>query len=156
MKTIQRPQEFGPLINFRRLPVVRIDVTDRDDYGLRGAPVVIDNGFFRGTNHPDLIDARLRAYDDEETLVFHQRGCCLTNTFTYGDMEKCLMYANAPIIKPGEEFLIVLVDSQTNKFSLPILVKTEKHVRADCSTPLVLEPVEWKKVPLLAVKSKDA
>lgn len=118
--------------------------------------MVIDNGFFRGTNYPYLIDARLRAYDGKETLVFHRRGSCLTNTFTYGDMEKCLMYANAPIIKPGEEFLIVLVDSQTNKFSLPILVKAEERVRADCSTPLTLEPVEWKKVPLMAVKSKDA
>lgn len=103
MKTLETKQEIAIAINMHEMPVVRIDLADADEYGIKSQKVLIDNGKFRRLNPTDpdmpyLVRAEIRAFVDEKKFTFASYGCCLSNTFGYHDMEELLDYANAPII----------------------------------------------------------
>lgn len=44
MKTLTERTEIASAINFKQYPVVTIDVSKRDDYGIVGCPVCVDAG----------------------------------------------------------------------------------------------------------------
>lgn len=138
MKFLENRTEIAKAINFKKYPVIRIDVSKTDDYGIVGADVLIDNGAFR-TGEPYYVRATIRAYCDEGYLRFHSYGTCLKAEFTYFDMEKILSYANVPIIKAGQEILVCLVDSVKQLVYKPVVLKTGERVDPHCSTPLGLE-----------------
>lgn len=138
MKRLTDRSEIAQAINFKKYPVVTIDLAKTDDYGIAGTPVNIDNGTFR-SGEPYYIHSVMRAYNDEKVLTFHSGCVCLSNSFTYSDMEDLLTYANAPVIKPDQDILICLIDSAMRQAYAPMIVHTSKHVSPHCSTPLTLE-----------------
>lgn len=138
MKFLTDRTEIATAINFKRYPVVSIDRAKTDEYGIIGAPVCIDNGFFSdGT--PYFIDATLRAYKDDGRLKFTSHGFGIKSDFGYSDMVKMLKYANAPVVKPGQEILVCVIDSKEGLAWPPVLLKTGDRVAQFCTTPLTLE-----------------
>lgn len=88
MKTLETKQEIAIAINMHEMPVVRIDLADADEYGIKSQKVLIDNGKFRRLNPTDpdmpyLVRAEIRAFVDEKKFTFASYGCCLSNTFGY-------------------------------------------------------------------------
>lgn len=138
MKFLENRTEIAKAINFKKYPVIRIDVSETDDYGIVGTKVLIDNGTFR-TGEPYYVRATIRAYSDEGYLKFHSYGTCLKAEFTYLDMEKILSYANVPVIKAGQEILVCLVDSVKRVAYKPVVLKTGDRIGPHCASPLELE-----------------
>ena len=56
MKVLTERTEIASAINFKKYPVVTIDVSKRDDYGIVGCPVCVDAGLFR-TGEPQYVRA---------------------------------------------------------------------------------------------------
>ena len=137
MKRLTTKTEIAQAINFKKYPTITIDLAKRDDYGIAGTPVNIDNGTFPD-GEPYYIHAEIRAFNDEKTLTFTSGGSCLSSSFTYSDMEQILTYANAPVVKPDQEILICLIDSEKRQAYNPLVVRTSQRVNAHCSTPLTL------------------
>lgn len=99
MKTLETKQEIAIAINMHEMPVVRIDLADADEYGIKSQKVLIDNGKFRRLNPTDpdmpyLVRAEIRAFVDEKKFTFASYGCCLSNTFGYHDMEELAEFFN--------------------------------------------------------------
>lgn len=138
MKRLTERTEIAKAINFNKYPVIKIDVADRDEYGIKGTKVRIDNGTFR-TGEPYFIDAVIRAYNDENVLTVKSYGCMLTKEIGYNDYLKMVEYANAPIIKANQEIVIFLYNSFTKDVYAPAIIKTGNRIDAFCITPLELE-----------------
>lgn len=132
---------FASAVNFKKYPTVVIDTSERDEYGIVGAKVCIDNGFFRG-GEPYYIKAVLRSYDDAGILQFHARGCLLSNRWCYSDAIGVLQYANVPIIKANQDILVCLINSRHKTVFDPVVLRTGERVDPHCSTPLELERYE--------------
>lgn len=141
MKRLTERTEIASAINFRKYPVIKIDIAKRNEYGIEGTKVLIDNGTFR-SGEPYYIKATLTAYRDEKTLTFHAGATCLHASFTYSDMEEMLEYSNAPIVKADQDILICLINSETREAYAPVILHTGKEVSAFCTTPLTLEKFE--------------
>lgn len=138
MKRITDKSEIAAAINFKKHPVITIDLAKTDDYGIAGAPVNIDNGFFR-TGEPYFIHATLRAFNDEKTLTFNAGGAMLSSSFSYSDMEHILVYSNAPVVKPDQDILVCMIDSFKRQDYAPLVLHTGKYISPHCITPLDLE-----------------
>lgn len=141
MKTLETKQEIAIAINMHEMPVVRIDLADADEYGIKSQKVLIDNGKFRRLNPTDpdmpyLVRAEIRAFIDEKKFTFASYGCCLSNTFDYHDMEELLDYANAPIIKRDSDVVLAIVDSRRKVAYKPIILHTRNRVDPNCQVPL--------------------
>lgn len=141
MKKLTERTEIASAINFRHYPAIKIDLAEVDEYGIKGAKVVIDNGTF-GSGEPFLIHAKLRAYKDEKVLTFSQGAIVIKEGFCYTDMEELLEYANAPVVKADQDILICLINSERREAYAPILLRTGKRVNPYCTTPLELERYE--------------
>lgn len=143
MKMLETKQEIAIAINMHQMPVVRIDLADADEYGIKSQKVLIDNGKFRRLNPTDpdmpyLVRAEIRAFVDEKKFTFASYGCCLSNTFGYHDMEELLDYANAPIIKRDCDVVLAIVDSRRKVAYKPIILHTRNRVDPNCQVPLGL------------------
>lgn len=141
MKMFNTPQEIAVAINMHQMPVVRIDLADADEYGIKSQKVLIDNGKFRRLNPTDpdmpyLVRAEIRAFVDEKKFTFASYGCCLSNTFGYHDMEELLDYANAPIIKRDSDVVLAIVDSRRKIAYKPIILHTRNRIDPNCQIPL--------------------
>lgn len=141
MKKLTERTEIAKAINFNQYPVIKIDLADYDEYGIKGTKVRIDNGTFK-SGEPYFINATIRAYNDEKFLTTHQRSIGLTDRITYNDYMEMTEYATAPIIKANQEILIFLYDSDIGKIFQPTIIKTGEHIDAHCITPLSLERLE--------------
>ena len=145
MKRLTERTEIASAINFKKYPVVTIDVSKRDDYGIVGCPVCIDEGFFQ-SGEPYYVKARCRVYCDEQTLTFTSECVGLTADFGYHNIERMLEYANVPIIKPDAELLVVMIDSEKRIAYDLVVVRTAKRVNPHCSTPISLvEPLSFSR-----------
>lgn len=138
MKRLTERTEIAKAINFNKYPVIKIDLADFDDYGLKGTKVRIDNGTFK-SGEPYYINATIRAYNDDPYLSFHQYASGLSARVTYGDYMEMVEYANAPIVKPNQEILIFLYNSATKDVYAPAILQTGSHISPFCSTPLGIE-----------------
>lgn len=152
MKFLENRTEIAKAINFKRYPVIRIDLCETDEYGIVGSPVVIDNGTFR-TGEPYYIDATIRAFNDEKILKFKQHGTCLHNDFTYQDFEEMLKYANVPVVKADQDILICMIDSKRKLVYKPVILRTGNRIDPHCYDPLTLERFT---VPGMEVISKQS
>lgn len=141
MKKLTERTEIAKAINFGKYPVIKIDISDRDDYGIKGTKVRIDNGTF-SSGEKYFVNAEIRAYDDDKHLTTTAFGSSLKKTISYGDYIEMVEYANAPIIKPNQEIVIFLYNSITKDIYTPMIIKTGNRVDANCVTPLELEKVE--------------
>lgn len=138
---LKNRHSFASAVNFKKYPTVVIDTSERDEYGIVGAKVCIDNGFF-GEGEPYYIKATLRSYDDAGILQFHARGSFLSNRWCYSDAIGILQYANVPIIKANQDILVCLINSKSKTVSWPVVLRTGNRVDPYCSTPLELERYE--------------
>ena len=135
MKTLKDRREIANEINVKRTTAVRIDLADADEYGLKSQKVLIDNGTFNN-GHPYLVRSEIRAYCDEMKFTFKGFCTCLSNSFGYSDIEEMVEYANAPVIKPDSDVVLVIVDSKKRQAYAPCVLHTSKRVDPHCTTPL--------------------
>lgn len=141
MKQLKDRTEIAKAINFGKYPVLTIDLADRDEYGLVGCKVNIDNGTFR-TGERYVVRATLRVYRDEQTFTTSAGCVCLKASYGYSDLAEEIEYAQAPIIKADQDVVIVIMNSKTRTMYYPYLVHTGKRVSPDCTTPLDFEKVD--------------
>lgn len=125
-------------INFGEYPIITIDLADRDEYGLVGCKVRIDNGTFR-TGEPYFVRATIRVYSDEKVLTTSGAGTYLKAGYGYSDVKEMIEWANAPLIKPDQDVLLVIHDSKRGCVFNPYIVHTAKRVNPDSITPLAFE-----------------
>ena len=141
MKRLMERTEIATAINFGKYPVIRIDLANTDDYGIKGTKVRIDNGTFK-SGEPYFINAEIRAYNDEKYLTTSQGCSILSDRLTYSDYIEMTEYANAPVIKANQEIIIFLFNSVLKDVYHPVIIKTGNRVDPHCSTPLTLEKYE--------------
>ena len=141
MKLLKDRQELAMAINFGKYPVLKIDLADSDEYGLKGCQVRIDAGTFR-SGEPHFIEARLRVFRDEKRLCLTSGGTVLKNDFSYYDYVHMVDRAQAPLIHADEEVVIAVYDSRTKNAFAALLARTGKSVRKFCSDPLDFENVD--------------
>ena len=141
MKRLNKRTEIGKALNFGEYPVLKIDLNDRDEYGLKGCKVRVDCGTF-STGERYLEQAELRVFRDEKKFRVKAYGGCLSASYCYSDLVKDLEYASAPIIAPDQDIVIVIYDSKTRQAWAPYLVHTGPRVNKHCSTPIGIEPVD--------------
>lgn len=137
MKILKDKHELAMAMNFRKYPVLTIDLADSDDYGLKGCKVRIDAGTF-DDGLPYTIKATLRVYNDECKLTTSSACVCLCEGFTYDDYVEMAEYANAPLIKPEQEVVVAVYDSKKRIPYAAFITKTTK-VHRHCSTPIGFE-----------------
>ena len=135
MKLLKDKHEMAMAMNFGKYPVLKIDLADSDDYGLKGCKVRIDAGTFKD-GEPYTIKATLRVYRDECKLTTSSACVVLTNSFTYNDYEEMVEYAQAPLIKPDQEVVVAVYDSKKRIPYAAFITRTTKHVSRHCSTPI--------------------
>lgn len=133
MKRLQERKEIAKAINFGKYPVIKIDLADKDEYGIKGTKVNID---FGGEH---FVHAEIRAYNDTKYLTTSSYGSMLSASLSYQDYMKMVEYANAPIIKANQEIVIFLHDSSKKEVYPPAIISTGKKVDRFCATPLELE-----------------
>lgn len=137
MKMLTERTQIAMAMNFGKYPVVAIDVSKKDDYGLVGTKVRIKSKYRDGETH--YIRARIRAYSDEKVLTTSSHGIMITDSFTYSDYEEMIDYANAPVIEADQDIVIAFFDSVLRKGYPPVIIRTGKQIANFCSTPLGLE-----------------
>lgn len=133
MKKLTGRAEIAKAINFGKYPVIKIDLADRDEYGVKGTKVNIDFG------GEYFIRAEIRSYNDTKYLTTNQGSTTLKANLGYGDYIQMLEYANAPTIKADQEIVIVMINSEKKEVYAPVIIKTGKRIDKFCSTPLDLE-----------------
>lgn len=133
MKRLTERTEIAKAINFGKYPVIKIDLADRDEYGVKGTKVRIDFG------GEYFINAKIRSYIDEKYLTISQGATMLSASMSYRDFMEDLEYANAPIIKANQEIVIAMIDSKKEEIYEPVIIKTGEKINKFCSTPLTLE-----------------
>lgn len=135
MELIKEKQELAMAMNFGKYPVLKIDLADADDYGLKGCKVRIDAGNFP-SGEPWFIKAELRVYRDDCKLTTSAAPVGLSANFTHTDYFKMAEYATAPIIKPDQEVVVAIYDSKKAQAYAAVKVRTQKFVSRHCSTPI--------------------
>lgn len=141
MKLLKDRHEIAKAMNFGRHPVLKIDLADADEYGLKGCRVRIDAGTFR-SGEPHIVDAVLRVYRDEKKLATHCSGSMLTASFGYHDYVTMAENAMAPLIRPDQDVVIAVYNSNTQEALAALLVHTNARVNSQCTEPLGFEPVD--------------
>ena len=130
MKTLNNRQEITTAINFHKYPIVKIDLAEKDSYGVKGTKVNIDFG------KDYYLHATIRMYDDEPSKFYvKQNGSMVSATCGYSDYMEMVEFANAPIIKANQEILLIIVDS-SKKTMIPVVVNTSEKVYPHCQNPL--------------------
>ena len=133
MKKLTERTEIAQAMNFGKYPIIKIDLADKDEYGIKGTIVKIDTG--KGY----YLQATIRAYDDTKYLTTSCFGTMLVDNLSYEDYIEMADYANAPTIKADQEILIFTFNSVKKEVYAPTIIKTGKRVATMCSTPLQLE-----------------
>jgi hypothetical protein len=141
MKLLKDKHELAMAINFGKYPVLKIDLADSDDYGLKGCKIRIDAGTFKD-GMPFFIHATIRAYRDECKLTTSQGATCLSNSFTYSDYTDMVEFAQAPLIKADQDVVVAVYDSSKRMPHAAFIVHTGKTVSKFCSTPLTFEDAD--------------
>ena len=141
MKLLHDRKELALAMNFGKYPVLKIDLADADDYGMKGCKVRIDAGTFPD-GEPYLIPATIRAYCDDRRLQTSSPGSCLSASFTYDDYEEMVEFATAPIIKPDQDVVVAVYDSRKRVPYAAFIAHTKNHVSRHCSTPLQFEDAD--------------
>lgn len=134
-------QAVAKAINFGTYPVLTIDLADRDEYGLVGCKVRIDNGTFR-SGERYFVDATLRVYSDEKYLTTSGRSTVLKAGYGYSDVKEMLEWAAAPVVKPDQEVLVVITDSTRKRAYDTYIIRTGGTVRPHNMTPLDFEKLD--------------
>ena len=142
MKSLTGSQEIAEAINFGKHPVLKLDLSQCDWYGLKGSICRIDMGeFCNGIKY--YKRAQLCVYKYEKKLSFSSPACFLTANKSYSDFMNDVETAMSPIIKPDSEFIVVIYDSKVGEVYKVYLVETGTTHR-HCQAPISVEPVDMK------------
>jgi len=133
MKRLTERTEIAKAINFNKYPVIKIDLSERDEYGIKGTKVRFDIG------EDYFLKGEIRAYNDTKYLVTTSRPAILKKEISYSDYLEDVEYANTPIIKANQEIVIFLYDSEKREIPAPAIIKTGERIDEFCMTPLTLE-----------------
>lgn len=136
--------EVARALNFGEYPVLTIDLADRDEYGLVGCKVKIDNGTFR-TGEQYFVRATIRVYSDEQTLTTSGANTYLKASYGYSDVKEMLEWAAAPVIKPNQDVVLAITNSKLGCAYDLYIVRTGSRVNAHCITPLTFEKLDLSK-----------
>ena len=140
--------EIAEALNFGKYPVLAIDLSKCDEYGLVGGIARIDMGEFDdGAKWYER--AQLRVYYDEKRLAFTTTCYALTAELCYSDFIESVDAAMAPIIKPDSEFVVVIHDSARREVYAVYRVATGKVTR-HCTCPISLEAVDMTNYLVMA------
>lgn len=139
--SIQNRTEIAKAINFGDYPVLTIDIADRDEYGLVGCKVNIDNGYFK-TGERYFVRATLRVWKDEQYLSTSGTNTVLKASYGYSDVKEMLEWANAPVIKPDQEVLVVITDSNNKCAYDAYIIRTGSKVSPHSTEPLAFERLD--------------
>ena len=134
MKKLTKSKDIAKALNFGKYPVLSIDISKWDEYGLIGNVCRIDMGEFSG-GEKWYQEATLRVFCDEKKLTFTSPGCFLSSTYSYWDFIKDIEIASAPIVKPNSEIAVAVFDSKAKEGYGVYIVKTGT-ARRFCSTSL--------------------
>ena len=140
MLSLKERTEIATALNFGKYPVLEIDISKCDEYGLVGSYCRIDFGTF-DDGQKWYEPAQLRVYGDEQKLTFSGFPCCLDASYGYRDLEEQLRFATAPIIKANSEFVVVIHDSVKREGYGIYIVSTE-GIHKFCQTPIMIERVD--------------
>lgn len=140
MKSLTNRQEIAEAINFGKYPVLDIDLSKSDEYGLKGKTCRIHMGRFND-GEQWLEKAELRAYGDSKVLTFSAFACCLDANMSYYDLIDDVNTAQTPIVEPDSEICVVIHDSKKKAVYAVYIVRTGK-VSRHCQTPIQLETVD--------------
>lgn len=138
---IQNRTEIARAINFGEYPVLTIDLADRDEYGLVGCKVRIDNGYFR-TGERYFVNATLRVWSDEKYLTTSGENDVLKASYGYSDVQEMIEWANAPVIKPDQEVLVIITDSKIKCAYDAYIIRTGAKVSPHSTDPLAFEKLD--------------
>ena len=133
--------EIAKALNFNKYPVLTIDLAERDEYGLKGCDVRIDNGTF-SSGEKYFVNATLRVYNDEKHFSFSAHNVCIKKDFSYSDVERMINTANTPIVKPDEDIAIVIIDSRFRAAYRLYIVHTDSRISPHCINPMNIEKVD--------------
>lgn len=137
MKFLTDRTEIARAINGRKMPVVTMDLSEADEYGLKSEPVVIDNGTFRD-GFPYMVHSKIRLYTDEKKFTFSSGCVGIHDSFGYTDVMDMLEYRNAPVIKADSDFILVIKNPADRECYIAVM-HTSNRVDPHCSTPLHIE-----------------
>lgn len=148
MKRLTEREEIAQALNFGKYPVLKIDLSECDEYGLKGSVCRVDQGEFRdGSKY--YKRSELRVYSDERKLAFGSHGCCLSAQLSYIDLMEYIETAMSPIVKPDSEFVVVIYDSKVREVYAVIVASTGKASRHS-TKPLSVEEVDLTNYILMA------
>lgn len=148
MKKLTERTDIAQALNFGKYPVLGIDISECDEYGLKGSKCRIDFGEFDdGSKFYER--AELRVYGDEMKLTFSAGGCGLSKDFSYYDFEEDMVYAAAPIVKANSEIAVSVFDSQKRELYGVFIVETG-NVNKFCSTPLTCKDADMSTYVIMA------
>ena len=125
MRTLKTKREIATEINIKGTTTVRLDLAERNRSGLMSQKIRIDKGFYSdGT--PKYARATIRAFSDRKKFTFHNAFVGISAELTYFDMEEMVAYANAPIVKPDTDIVLVIVDSKLGKYYDPLVLHVDE------------------------------
>lgn len=138
MKEILKREEFAKEVNFGKHPVLTIDMSKEGFMNAiyTGCKVRIDNGNFR-TGERFLARGEFIYNKQEDKFEVANYGICISARFCYEDAMKDIEYAQAPIVKDGEEVIIVKHNSETK--DIRVFIATAKLYDIHCSTMMTFE-----------------
>jgi len=123
MIELKERQDIAKAMNFGEYPILKLDISDADEYGIKGCPCKIDMGTFNDGSR-FLQKAELRFYCDEKSPTFSSGGACLSNVYNYTDFMNDYTAAISPTIKPNSEFVLIIMDSIAKTIYKVMIVKT--------------------------------
>ena len=135
MKRLTDRKDIAQALNFGKYPVIKIDLADKDSYGIKGTKVRIDYG------KDYYCHAVIRAYNDTKYLQTNASSTVLSASHGYDDYLDMVDYAAAPIIKANQDIVICLFDSDKKVAYPPVILTTGRRVYPHNTTPLDLDKV---------------
>lgn len=129
MKTLNTKQEVAKAINFGEYPVLKLDLADKIELGgqvcgYNGCKVRI-----RIPGKDYYRRAVLEYYIEDKKLVIREQSIMITNGMSYSELEEMVDYANAPIIEPNQEVVLVILNSKERIYYDPIILQINKNCR---------------------------
>lgn len=142
MKKLNTVQEIAKEVNINLLPTVKIDVSKRDEYGIKGVNVRVFEGYHNGC--PMMTDAEVRVYSDEKILKFSSGGFGIKASYGYYDVIEMYEQSNLPVIKENSQFVLIIENSDKKVIHEAMVVDTYK-INKFCMTPINIEKVSFDK-----------
>lgn len=155
MKRIIGRQEIAKVLNFGKYNVVELDLKNRIELcgkyvGFSGDIVRIDNGYFR-SGERFLQKGTIEFFNDEKKLFISGGATCISKNIYYEDYVNMINCSKAPILKGGEEVVLVVKDSEKKIIYGVYTIKLKDSINVHCSTIATFEELDQELMKLLLI-----